>query len=100
MILRGYKERVKGIMPKHLDCLKFGQMVRELREKKGFSQEVFADQAGVHRTYMGGIERGERNPTLTTIWKIARALNISPAAFFDQTDHLKEFKSLVNLEGE
>lgn len=70
-------------MPKHLDCLKFGQTVRELREKKGFSQEVFADQAGVHRTYMGGIERGERNPTLTTIWKIARALNISPAEFFD-----------------
>ncbi|TQV66153.1 helix-turn-helix transcriptional regulator [Exilibacterium tricleocarpae] len=87
-------------MPKHLDCLKFGQMVRELREKKGFSQEVFADQAGVHRTYMGGIERGERNPTLTTIWKIARALNISPAAFFELTDHAKDLKSLANLEGE
>ena len=66
-------------------------MVRELRERKGFSQEVFADRAGVHRTYMGGIERGERNPTLTTMWKIARALNMSPACFFENVDEQLEF---------
>ncbi len=50
-----------------------------LREKKGFSQEDFAEVVGVHRTYIGGIERGERNPTLTTIHKLAKALNVKPS---------------------
>ena len=53
-------------------------MVRELRERAGLSQEELADLANVHRTYIGGIERGERNPTLTTIHKIARALRVHP----------------------
>lgn len=56
----------------------FGQVVRALREERGLSQEEFATRAGVHRTYMGGIERGERNPTLTTIHKIAAALTVPP----------------------
>ncbi len=69
---------------KNYHCSNFGQTVRTLREKKGFSQEIFAGHVGVHRTYMGGIERGERNPTLTTIWKIAQALELTPADFFDE----------------
>jgi transcriptional regulator with XRE-family HTH domain len=44
----------------------FGDRVRELRARKGVSQEALADQAGLHRTYLGGIERGERNPSLLT----------------------------------
>lgn len=59
-------------------CILFGEAVRQLRKAHGISQEEFADQIGIHRTYIGGIERGERNPTLTTIWKIADALGVSP----------------------
>ncbi len=56
---------------------KLGQEVQVRRKKLGFSQERFAHEIGVHRTYMGFIERGERNPTLGTLYKISRALNIS-----------------------
>ena len=59
-------------------CIVFGEAVRRLRKTRGISQEEFADLIGIHRTYIGGIERGERNPTLTTIWKIANALEVHP----------------------
>jgi transcriptional regulator with XRE-family HTH domain len=58
----------------------FGQKVRELRLARGLSQEALADEAGVHRTFMGSVERGERNISLENIVKIARALKVSPAA--------------------
>ena len=54
-----------------------GSRIRELRQKKGFSQESFADHCGLHRTYMGGIERGEHNLTLQTTLTIARGLDIT-----------------------
>lgn len=57
--------------------IKFGQRVREEREKLGLSQEAFADKVGVHRTYIGMIERAEKNITLTNIAKIANALSIN-----------------------
>jgi len=63
---------------KNKHCVEFGKMVRRLREEQGYSQEAFADYADIHRTYMGGIERGERNPTLTTIYRLAAALNVPP----------------------
>lgn len=56
--------------------IKFGNKVREERLKKGFSQEALAEKAGVHRTYIGMIERAEKNITLKNIGKIAKALNI------------------------
>jgi transcriptional regulator with XRE-family HTH domain len=62
------------------ECDSFGRLVRSLRERRGLSQETFADKAGVHRTYIGSIERGERNPTLTMIWRIAHALNVSASS--------------------
>ncbi len=55
----------------------FGDNVRKYRKEKNFSQEQLADKAGVHRTYIGGIERGERNVSLLNIERIAKALNIS-----------------------
>lgn len=63
-------------------CALFGETVRALRKSQGFSQEEFADHAGIHRTYMGGIERGERNPTLTTISRIAKALDVPICELF------------------
>lgn len=54
-----------------------GKRIRELRQKKGFSQESFADHCGLHRTYMGGIERGEHNLTIQTALTIARGLSIT-----------------------
>lgn len=67
------------MVEKEENCIKFGRRIRLLRKAKGFSQESFADHANIHRTYMGGIERGERNPTLTTICRIAEALEIAPS---------------------
>ncbi|WP_461537177.1 helix-turn-helix domain-containing protein [Spongorhabdus nitratireducens] len=59
-------------------CVEFGQKIRNLRKAKGYSQESFALHANIHRTYMGGIERGERNPTLSTIYHLAEALDVEP----------------------
>lgn len=56
--------------------VKFGQRVRQEREKLGLSQEELANKAKVHRTYIGMIERAEKNITLVNIEKIAKALNI------------------------
>jgi len=61
-------------------CIEFGQAVRKYRHKKGISQEALADSTGIHRTYIGGIERGERNPTLLMIHRIAEALVVNPSA--------------------
>jgi len=55
---------------------KFGVRVREERLKQGLSQESLAEKAGVHRTYVGMIERAEKNITLMNIEKIAKALEI------------------------
>jgi transcriptional regulator with XRE-family HTH domain len=56
---------------------KFGQKVREERLKQSLSQEELAAKTGVHRTYIGMIERGEKNITLLNIEKIAKALGLS-----------------------
>jgi len=56
----------------------FGENLRAYRKSKGLSQEAFADVLDIHRTYMGGIERGERNLTLRTVEKIAVKLDLEP----------------------
>ncbi len=55
----------------------FGERVRQLRKEKGLSQEAFADLAGIDRSYMGHIERGDQNITLTKIYQISEALRVS-----------------------
>lgn len=60
----------------------FGARVRELRKERGYSQEGFADACGLHRTYIGAIERGERNVAIDNIAKIAAALNIKISQLF------------------
>lgn len=60
----------------------FGAQVRALRKEAGFSQEDFALEIGLDRTYMGGVERGERNLALLNIRKIARGLKITESELF------------------
>lgn len=57
----------------------FGANVRALRKNKGVSQEELAELADLHRTYVGGIERGQRNVALVNIAYLARALDVMPA---------------------
>jgi transcriptional regulator with XRE-family HTH domain len=61
---------------------KLGKRVADLRRKKGFSQEGFAHECGFNRSYMGAVERGEKNITLAMTNKIARALGISLSELF------------------
>ena len=56
-----------------------GQKVRALREQKGMSQEELAFETGLHRTYISGIERGVRNPTVLILERIAQKLDVQPA---------------------
>lgn len=62
--------------------IRFGKVLRRRREKLGVSQEAFADMCQLDRTYIGGIERGERNVALVNIEKIAGALQIPIAKLF------------------
>ena len=59
-----------------------GQRIRELRSKQGYSQEAFADKCGVHRTFMGTIERGESNLSFQNIFKVATHLGVSLSELF------------------
>jgi transcriptional regulator with XRE-family HTH domain len=63
--------------------IKFGKKVREERMRHGWSQEELAAKAGVHRTYVGMIERAEKNITLENIEKIVKALGMKISHFFD-----------------
>jgi transcriptional regulator with XRE-family HTH domain len=73
-------------MAKRTIQTQFGERVRSLRQRKGLSQEELADLVGVHRTYLGGIERGERNPALKNIAALAEALNVSLSDLFNLED--------------
>jgi transcriptional regulator with XRE-family HTH domain len=60
------------------DITKFGKALREIRLKKNLSQGDIADKLGVHRSYISGLERGKRNPSLLTIKKMAKAIGVEP----------------------
>jgi transcriptional regulator with XRE-family HTH domain len=62
---------------------RFGKTLRELRTERGLSQWALADAAGLDHNYVGMIERGERNPAVVNVVKIAKALGVSPAALFE-----------------
>lgn len=55
-----------------------GRNLRAYREARGLSQEAFAEVVGVHRTYMGGLERGERNLTLKSLERLAESIDVDP----------------------
>jgi len=56
---------------------RFGEKVKQLREQKRWSQEELAKRSGLHRTYIGSIERGERNISLINVQRIAKALKVN-----------------------
>ncbi len=57
--------------------------LRRIRKEKGFSQEALAFECGIHRTYISGVERGIRNPTITIVAKIAVALDVPASALLE-----------------
>ena len=61
---------------------RLGSKIAELRRKRGFSQEGFAHECGFHRSYMGAVERGEKNITITQVEKIAKALKVTLSELF------------------
>lgn len=66
----------------------FGAGVRAERKARGYSQEAFADHIGIDRSYMGGVERGERNLSLTNVMRILTGLEMRPSEFFAYLDPL------------
>ena len=63
---------------------RLGLNLKKLREEQGFSQESFAGHCGLHRTYISGIERGVRNPTVLILEKIAKALKVPAGSLLDE----------------
>ena len=62
---------------------KFGKRLAEIRNKKGITQEKFAFDLGIDRTYVSYIERGERNPSLFVLWKMAKSLDVKLSELTD-----------------
>ena len=69
------------------DHVALGQAIRQLRISTGLSQEAFADRCGLHRTYVGGIERGERNLSFANLLRVASALGLRPSELLVRYEH-------------
>lgn len=69
-----------------------GKVIQRKREQKKLSQEVISGLAGIGRTHLSAIERGERKPTLETFFKIAEALNIRPSTLLAEIENELENK--------
>lgn len=67
-----------------------GQALRRMRRERRLSQEEVSLRTGVHRNYVGGVERGEREPTVTTIARLAAALDTSMASIFAEAEALMD----------
>lgn len=63
-----------------------GRAIQEARDKRGLTQEALSLETGVHRNYIGGIERGERSPSVEAIIKLAAALDVSLADLFGRAE--------------
>ena len=66
----------------------FGQVLRELRQQRGFTQEAFALECEVDRTFVGLMERGQRQPSLTTLFRLAKPLELRPSALLRRVEAL------------
>lgn len=73
---------------KHSSLTKLGSKIRELRKARGFSQEDFAAEVGLDRTYMGSVERGERNIAALNLIRIAKCLKVEVGELFPAIKNL------------
>lgn len=69
-----------------------GQVIQKVREEQHKSQDVISGLAGIGRTHLSAIERGERRPTLDTFWKISEALNMKPSVLLARIEEEAEQK--------
>lgn len=76
------------VEPKSLEHVALGRAIRELRRSAGISQEGLADRALLHRTYVGGIERGERNVSFGNLLRLANALGVRPSELLARSERL------------
>lgn len=74
---------------KHPSLIKLGNRIRELRKNQGFSQEDFAAEVGLDRTYMGSVERGERNIAALNLIRIAKCLQVEIGELFPAIKNLE-----------
>lgn len=74
----------KPRQPPSAATAEFGKRVRQLREQQGLSQEALADRCGVHWTFLGQVERGQRSIRLDNILKIAAGLSVRPGELLDE----------------
>ncbi len=77
-------KRPKGLDPKR----SFGILLRELRQKRGLSQEDFAHEMGYHRNYIGQLERGEKSPSLTALFNFANGLGLRPSEMLRRVEQM------------
>ena len=75
-----------------------GQRIRNHRNKMGLSQEKLAELSGVHHTYIGQLERGEKNATLESIEKISKALNLTLSKLFEKIEESTDEQKNIPLE--
>lgn len=73
----------KGSERREPDLVRFGENLRRLRTEQGYSQESFAAEVGLHRTYVGACERGEYGVSLPNLIRFARTLGVPPAELLD-----------------
>jgi transcriptional regulator with XRE-family HTH domain len=66
----------------------FGHVLRELRKSRSLSQDELGAKSGYHRTYIGLLERGEKSPSLRTLFNLAKTLEVSPSAIVKDTEKL------------
>ena len=73
-------------MAEEMLARRFGELVRRLRQERGYSQEEFSFRVGLHQTYISSVERGERNVTIQTADRIAKALGTTLADLFGELE--------------
>ncbi|MCK4609254.1 MAG: helix-turn-helix transcriptional regulator [Gammaproteobacteria bacterium] len=80
---------LKPVKEKNTNLIKLGEQIRKTRKQKNFSQESFAYEVGIDRSYMGGVERGERNIAALNLIRIAKTLNVEVGDLFPPIKKLK-----------